>query len=555
MATVTRTASVTTGGVTYNIPPDVMEQYRRSGYSDDFILNWARTQGGRSGTTTPTARPTPPTTPPAARTASYEPPTFLDVVGDGSAAVDLYLKLRNQQKQGAIDKKVAEFNRRNDLANVRLFLQRMKDEQSAWSLRRYAAEVDYYTGLAMKDAARDERAYYAARTRPETGFLAWLSGEERRIAVEEAEIGYLDTLADIRLQRGRIDMAEAVDTRRLPGMRRVAASDAGIYQGSRLAARAQWDEHAVRRVSAAQVAESGRTLEGAQERLSEGTLEQQERLGRAEAGRFQAQRQQIRARGAIQRARTIEGAQRAIGSAVAGGAARGARGSFALTAGAEAFTAMQSELSLQHLDQIVADLQLTEAEATGGRARIGMAGLQYGVADAERGLRATQRERGLLDTEAQLDTADARTHLTLTQAHGRFTERGEARAVEFVEVGERGKVRREERAVQERRRIGAVDRRRHATERAEIRRRQGVQDIAKEGIAYRQAEASFQRGRQQVRSGLTKGFEVNRQRWYAQAGQAIAQWQLDNLPDLPDYEATQTRQSLNIFMQSLAGFI
>ena len=484
-------------------------------------IRWTRSSPGLPGaggppgsptghvpTTTPTTRPVGTTTTrgvtaaaPAGMTANA--PTFLDVVGSGATAIDTYLKLRNQQKSSAINKKIVEFNRKVDLSNLRVFLQRMKDEQAAHSLRSYEASVDYYAGVAQKNAARSQQAYYAARTRPD-GYLNWLTGEETRLASEAAATEEGIALADIATQRARLGMADVVETRRMQAMRRVGAAEEATFGAQQRASRAEFDEHAGRRVSAQAVSAVGAFAERQEQRAAEG------RYGRA-------------------RTEAIEGAMRSIGSATAEGAARGVRGSFQQTAAAEVFSGLTR--TLDTLEQ------------------------EMSVDASKRLMASVGRERSLADTMAQLDTADARTHLGLTAARGRFTERHEARSTEFIELGQRALVRGTERRGLGLRGQAARQARQHATARNEIRRRQGAQEVAREGIQWKEAEAAFQRGRQTVRGGLTKGFEVNRAKWYAEAGQAIAQYQLDNMPDLPDYEGTQTRQAVGNFFQTLSTWV
>ena len=477
--------------------------------------------------------------------------------GDVAGTVGDWIGGNERASNIRANKRVAEFNRHIDEANLAIFIQRMRDTRSVKTHLQEAAKrrvAAAETGILYHET---EGAYHTVRR----DWQAWLARSE---AGEIRDMGRAETA----VERAELDAASfrLESEARLAGRRGLvldarAQADRSAFETGLDTVAAQRnllraEDMAREGTSAAQVgreAATGRRItqdvRGAQ-RVAQA---EQRALGAGRA-RLGGERAALATTTGIRRAERIGQAYEEAGAGVVAGAARGLRGSSAMAAQAEAAQDAGRDLALQEAEATVQSLALAEREAqigaAGTRADVQLEGIkarageQLAALDLDRAQRMGEdltfgARQGVRTAELAGREADIRGRYGIATA-----QEGLARQELREQQGQRVRGRR----VLRRRGELADERLRYTRERATRRERAGEVSVAQEQLGVGRAEIA--RTRAQADFYVAKGDEISQgaELWQADAGKALAEWQLENLPKLPDYEGAQTRNAIGTFL-------
>ena len=245
---------------------------------------------------------------------------------------------------------------------------------------------------------------------------------------------------------------------------------------------------------------------------------------------------------AIQEVGGIRGRARAeqlraeVGAGIAGGAARGMRGSFRQVAAAKALVDFARDEKIRSLED-----GLKQADVAERFARLAHTEAQVGAGDL--------RARARLDEEAaRLTEAQVRVETEGAVGRARFDVRG----TELAAAERTGEAQRRA-ALQER--ITHRARQEFLGERVERERRAGAEEAG--GLSLQQAQARLQ---QFAARRVKAKDEIEAQKqtyevWLGTMAKQLTDWKLKSLPALPDYEGMGTRTALSMAIRTAADLI
>ena len=433
--------------------------------------------------------------------------TFSDLARIGGRYVDY----RQSQERIESAAEVGRFNRQLDLLN--LALSRRHNELSRRIIRSRATE-----SLADVAQANAEAEAFGAESRlraTERSYSQWLTASRMR---EVDRVGTREWL----LGRRQIGVQRAQDVQRLAVWaaqgRQLTAQrrgEAEVRGAAMQTLAAQRGEQAVGRTAARRRYLAAGSLHGAVQRRIDA-----ERVVAARGG---ALRIQARAEQAVQES----------GAGAVSGAARGMRGSYRQTTATRAAVEAARDIELYRLEDGLRQLQLSEQEG-----RRHLAGIEAG----------TRYEQEV----ARLGTEGART----TEAQARIIAGGREARAGFDVAGER--LRTEHAVLGQREALTAAagdlhtQRRWQLYEGKERMRREGLVEQA--GLSLQEARAKLGKGAAK-RTAARAGIAAQERTYEEQLGsmaEQIQEWQLKQLPSLPDYEAMGTRNALSMVFRTVA---
>lgn len=419
-----------------------------------------------------------------------------DLIGIGGHVVD-YRKSRKLDQNKAL---IARFNRQLDLLNLALTRKHL-DYDNRIS-RRLAAESlqDVVQAQRQVDFYNSEAGLYATQR----GLAEWMTGSRIREieTLARAELG--TSWAKLGVDRAAHAGASGVMTAQ---ERRLAVSRVG----QREVEQAELGVVGARRVSAQERYAAQRGTVGARF----------EALG--------AERVSIRRGGALRQTARIEQAAQEIGAGAASGAARGMRGSYRRTTAARAVVEAGRDLELFRMEDGLRLAQNAEQMAKAAAAGV----------DVERTYADEQARLGAEQARLIHGGLEARAGFRVTEA-----EQRRARDVHGAEAGL----------------LGARERAWHGRyglmgEHVERERRKGAVEVA--GFSLREAGSRLQAGAAE-RTKAKAGIQAQKQTyevWLGDTARKINQWQLEQLPKLPDYEGQGTRSALSSLLNIASEII
>ena len=288
-----------------------------------------------------------------------------------------------------------------------------------------------------------------------------------------------------------------------------------------------------------------------------GTLQAAQAVGRAgeqvvEAGRRRvgAERAATGRLGAMRRTERVEQAQREIGAGRVSGAARGMAGSFRITTEMRARTEAARDLERFSIEDGLRQLQLGEESARLGaeEARLGAeaAGVREQMVGAKTAFEAAGADLRL--ALGRTDTAQARLMAGKIRADAAFD-------LEQFEYDEQAYVNNVEQYLHSMQFRGIEGQREFLDDRRERITREGGIDFQQRnlqllGNEVRIGQADIDVSRLGIDS-LERTYNV----WLGQIAQGINQWQLQELPNLPNYEGMGTRNALAFLLNAGATLI
>ena len=484
-------------------------------------------------------------------------------LGDAIGAIGSAIAGSERRASIQQNAEIARLQRHLDQGNLALFIQSLKDTQAVKTQLINAAQRRRRSGEMSIAYHETEASYYDMRS----NWRTWLAQSEadESLATDRAQsrVDYAQ-LAQIRAElasdesiaqkRGILldTQARADATEYFSGLKQMTAQDRlllaqeraftgtrGLVAGREAATRRRIGAES----SAREIARTGEM----------GVLRMAGQRAVAERGAFEVGSR-------LRRQERFRQAGGEIGAADASAAARGVRGSSAAAGGARAQGALMRDLEIQDAENLVQDLALAETLGKIGAAERRL--VAEGHADRARTgeqeailmLNTAQRQGEDLTTTARLGVGRAEAQRQRGQIESRFglasAERGVQRATlegERVSRARRGDV------VDAQGRL-VETRAGYAQTRYDRRIRQGEIESQQEGLASSRAYISRKDAVAQFYTADADLISQEAGKWQATAGQALAEWQLENLPSLPDYGAQGTRNSIGTYLDILSNF-
>ena len=470
-------------------------------------------------------------------------PKWLDDLIDVGGTI---IEWSEQDKALRTNAEVARYNRIVDRARLGLYLKQNEKDQrrsiralsEAWWRGDLSRRGVVLTTLEAENE-RFRRSYIERAAREE-------ASEIQEIARREGDVATVRRLADQAGLRG-----EAATDRALGQLLGTESrQESRVYRAGQELRRRQLvqvgrSEGAFRRDVAAQrgVLRARRgELAARAEALAE--------TGGAGLRSFAARERAIRGGVAIAREERLEAGYRAVGQAVADTAARGVRGSFSATALAQEGQSMARDLAMQEFEKDVAleDLAYRRKDLVH---RVGVEQAQLVRAGAELAADETGLEGQSVTQEAQFATSRQEIRVSGLEAEAGKAVGGAQRAVRRAEIDARAGTRHLRSRVVYWTGEAAQARARSQVAEGERRKYRGLVEVrdsrAREGATeLRQRQEQFA-GVQAETARQDAVAEQDMQGRY----RAFAEWQLERLPGLPDYEGMRTGAALGALLESM----
>ena len=433
-----------------------------------------------------------------------------DLFRIGGTLVDARQEQANIQDRA----RVHQYSRRLDLFNLAMHRQALDLDQR---LNRRLAT----TGYQEAGQAQREVDFFNAEARlraRERDYNAWLVNSQReeiaRTSRAEANVAYRRTMAE----RAGVTARQGVLAAQDPLLRQQYREQRAVETAGQYVVAAERDEQATgRRATVARLGAGRQALAAGRDRIG---------AERAVVARSGALRVQTRAEQAVQE----------MGAGAVSGAARGMRGSYRRTTAARAMQEAVRDIELYQLEDGLRQIQLSEQAAK----------LEATGVDVEH--RAAQ-EQARIDT-AQARTGEAQVRLIQggrTARLGLDVEGARQRGEAFV-LGE------QMRLTQDQEQLGYA--RYRAAGQASERLRRG-ELVQRAGYSLQEASSTLRaKGAAITREkAITSGDKASYDVWLGTTARQINDWQLKNLPSLPDYEGMSARAAMGAVMRTAAEVI
>ena len=520
--------------------------------------------------------------------------SWWDSIGKGLEAIGVLTEWSEKDKAIRHNAEVAKYNRLLDRINLGLGIKRSEDEVALNDQR--IEDMQYQRHIARSDRLHAETVSGFHRDR--MTYLGDLADSESRHMMAVTNSRYAAQHADHRVRMAQLRVAGRVDRATLAALDAEHTGEQNILsatlehsrlQGLALDAtgRAATDNYAagrhrrskqVARLQVGQIQQQAvagqeRELLGARGRTAAARRRSIMQAGQAQIGAAGARRVRLNRNTEIAQRERIELGARTVGAAVAEEAGRGVSGSGRATAAAEEAKATERDLQVMQLQRDIHLVDMTEREALARadmeaklaqvdetQARIGRDRAsqvrQEAIFAADHAVSFAQlseedtRARGEYTTQqAQLAAQRGALNLRNVGAQARFDTGVAQRAVTETEVsGRMGYRELQEDAYRKQNRLHA-DQYLQGRDQAEFRRRRGILDVARAGIDRGESDLRGMRATAQEMGYDTEIDRLNRDTRMAGLEKEFAEWQLDTLPSLPDYEGMRTGNTIRSFLE------
>ena len=486
----------------------------------------------------------------------------------GSVSAGIGDLLRGSAKDREIEQNaaVARFNRVVDRSNLAIFRQRMIESKKVYDsmlngnrerIRAFTHNLDgtpggifqYYTTEAAFHATRSStESWLAANKAAEIRQMSGADNLQRLAEIdrERTRITEADKIFDRQIQR--LETQAIVSTRRRDNTLRLLDSQDRHYLQQR---QVGWD---VSHAETSRIAASRARIDA--ERRALGTspdtdlIDLEDKYRQATRTRIGAEREALVTTAGIRRTARIEEAYGEAGAGVADVAGRGIRGSGTQAAEADAVKGLRRDLAIQEAETTVQALRLTEdlARVMSGSRRISadLSVAEAKLREREEMLKVDEQEnlgsRALATTQYGV-RYDEKT-LRAQEATGRYALETRDRNVEYAEIRGDRAVRRKEETVLDRQQSREATRHRFSEQRAQREEKVGAINVASASLAAARSQQSRQEENAKYYEAYGDRIRLLGERWQVQAGRALSNWQLNTMPNLPNYENLQTRNAL-----------